>query len=122
MPVLTADTLAARADRDSTATLRADQLTGRKHPNDGSDVDSGPEIIAPPQALEGDSVPMAPAPHSATAPQVSRRAAASRVATAAKRNTNSKSIKLNSKNEVQKSTSAYKKQSTDKQIIKANAR
>ena len=121
MPVLTADTLAARADRDSTATLRADQLTGRKHPNDGSDVDSGPEIIAPPQALEGDSVPMAPAPHSATAPQVSRRAAASRVATAAKRNTNSKSIKLNSKNEVQKSISAYKKQSTDKQIIKANA-
>ena len=103
MPVLTADTLAARADRDSTAALRADQLAGRKHPNDGSDVDSGPEIIAPPQALESDSVPLAPPPR------------ATIVATAPNRNSN----KPNSRNKVQKGTSAHKKQSTGKQTVKA---
>ncbi len=54
MPVLTADTLAARANRDSTAAQRNDLLAGRKRAA-GSDVDSGPEIIAPPQALSGDS-------------------------------------------------------------------
>ncbi|MDB5268788.1 MAG: hypothetical protein JWP58_1828 [Hymenobacter sp.] len=114
MPVLTADTLAARADRDSTAALRADQLAGRKHPADGSDVDSGPEIIAPPQALEGDSVPIAPAPRRATvAPRVAK-------ATAAKRN--SKSNKPDSKNKVQKGTSSHKKQSADKQTVKAHSR
>ncbi|MGY3090329.1 hypothetical protein ACVWYF_003384 [Hymenobacter sp. UYAg731] len=119
MPVLTADTLAARADRDSTAALRADQLAGRKHPADGSDVDSGPEIIAPPQALEGDSVPVAPAP------QASHRAAAApraAKATAAKRKSNSKSAKPDSKNKAQKGTTAHKKQSVDKQAVKAHSR
>ena len=107
MPVLTADTLAARADRDSTAALRADQLTGRKHPNDGSDVDSGPEIIAPPQALEGDSVPVAPASRAVKVISAKR---------------NSKQNKPDSKNKVQKSTSTYKKQSADKQTTKAHSR
>ena len=112
MPVLTADTLAARADRDSTAALRADQLAGRKRPADGSDVDSGPEIIAPPQALEGDSVPMAPA--------ASRAAAAPRAAKAA---TNRRTQnKLDNKNRVQKSTSAHKKQPAGKQTVKARTR
>ena len=105
MPVLTADTLAARADRDSTAALRADQLAGRRRPADGSDVDSGPEIIAPPQALEGDSVPMAPA---------------SGRTTTAKRG--SSQSKLDSRNKVQKSTSTQKKQSTDRQTVKARTR
>ena len=107
MPVLTADTLAARADRDSTAALRADQLTGRKHPADGSDVDSGPEIIAPPQALDGDSVPVAPA---------------SRAAKVISSKRNSKLDKPDSKDKVQKSTSAHKKQSADKQTTKAHSR
>ena len=57
MPVLTADTLAARADRDSAAAQHNDVLAGRKRAAAaGSDVDSGPEIIAPPQALSGDSL------------------------------------------------------------------
>ena len=111
MPVLTADTLAARADRDSTAALRADQLAGRRRPADGSDVDSGPEIIAPPQALAGDSVPMAPAPRRVATPQakpnLARRSAQN---------------KLDSKNRVQKSTSSQNKQSADKQTVKSRTR
>ena len=123
MPVLTADTLAARADRDSTAALRADQLAGRKHPVDGTDVDSGPEIIAPPQALDGDSVAIIPATRPAT-PKASHRVAAAPPASkaAAKHNANTKLIKPDSQNKVQKSTSAHKKQSADKQNVKAQSR
>ena len=55
MPVLTADTLAARAARDSAAVLRADALAGRRRAAPGSADDSGPEIIAPPQPLNGDT-------------------------------------------------------------------
>ena len=56
MPVLTADSLAARAARDSAAAQRRDVLAGRRRLlPPGSDVDSGPEIIAPPQPLAGDS-------------------------------------------------------------------
>lgn len=102
MPVLTADTLAARAARDSTAALGADHLAGRRRPSDGSDEDSGPEIIAPPQALDGDSVPIM-----MVSPQASRRAA---------------NHKPDSKNKVQKSTSTYKKQSADKQAVKGRNR
>ncbi|MBH8559829.1 FtsL-like putative cell division protein [Hymenobacter negativus] len=123
MPVLTADTLAARADRDSTAALRADQLAGRKRPADGTDVDSGPEIIAPPQALDGDSVPIAPAPRSVAAPQASRRAvAAPRAAKNAKHNDSKKSNKPYNKNKAQKGTNSHKKQSADKQTVKAHSR
>ena len=99
MPVLTADTLAARADRDSTAALRADQLAGRRRPADGSDEDSGPEIIAPPQALDGDSVPT-----QVSVPQASRRAV---------------SRKPDSKNKAPKGPRSRKKQSADKQAVKA---
>lgn len=102
MPVLTADTLAARADRDSTAALRADQLAGRRRPADDGDEDSGPEIIAPPQALDGDSVPPRVA-----APPASRRGA---------------KHKPDNKNKVQKRTSSHKKQSTDKQAVKGQNR
>ena len=56
MPVLTADTLAARADRDSAVALRNDMLAGRRRvPMSDDAADAGPEIIAPPQALSGDS-------------------------------------------------------------------
>ncbi|GAC1370621.1 MAG: hypothetical protein NVSMB30_09510 [Hymenobacter sp.] len=54
MPVLTADTLAARAARDSAAVQRADALAGRRR-FPASAADSGPEIIAPPQPLDGDT-------------------------------------------------------------------
>ncbi|MBD2722635.1 FtsL-like putative cell division protein [Hymenobacter armeniacus] len=75
MPVLTADTLAARAARDSAAALQADLLAGRKRGTVSSE-DSGPEIIAPPQPLNGDSVTTdaAPAPRSTPARPSSRRA------------------------------------------------
>jgi hypothetical protein len=119
MPVLTADTLAARAARDSTAALRADQLAGRKRPADGSDVDSGPEIIAPPQALEGDSVPVAPAPRRDATPQASRRTTA---APRAAKNSTSKKNKLDNKDKVQKGTKTQKKQSSGKQPVKAHSR
>ena len=113
MPVLTADTLAARADRDSTAALRADQLAGRKRPaTDGSDVDSGPEIIAPPQALVGDSVPAASSPRGVAAPQGAQRATMPRPARPA--------AKPGSKNKAQNGTSTHKKQSTGKQTVKAH--
>jgi len=56
MPVLTADTLAARAARDSAAAEQADAQAGRRRREAAeTGVDSGPEIIAPPQALDGDS-------------------------------------------------------------------
>lgn len=61
MPVLTADTLAARAARDSTAAHLADSLAGRHRYGVGSE-DSGPEIIAPPQPLGGDSLAAAALP------------------------------------------------------------
>jgi len=54
MPVLTADTLAARAARDSATAQRADALAGRRRIS-ASAADSGPEIIAPPQAFSGDT-------------------------------------------------------------------
>ena len=60
MPVLTADTLAARAARDSAVAQRTDALAGRRRtvaPGSDEAEDSGPEIIAPPQALSGDSTP-----------------------------------------------------------------
>jgi hypothetical protein len=56
MPVLTADTLAARAARDSIAAHIADSLAGRQRRLAAGDEDDGPEIIgAPPQELEGDT-------------------------------------------------------------------
>lgn len=125
MPVLTADTLAARADRDSTAALRADQLAGRRRPADGADVDSGPEIIAPPQALDGDSVPSVPAARLVAAPPTTRREAATpqaNKATAAKRSTKNKQTKPDNNNKAQKGTSSHKKQLPDKQTVKAHSR
>ncbi|WP_200875642.1 FtsL-like putative cell division protein [Hymenobacter sp. IS2118] len=56
MPVLTADTLAARAARDSAATLQNDIMAGRRRDAALSDEDSGPEIIAPPQPLDDDTI------------------------------------------------------------------
>ena len=91
MPVLTADTLAARADRDSAAALRNDILAGRRRvPMCDDAVDAGPEIIAPPQALNGDS-----------ALEPARVAPARRTTTSAKRTTTqgrARGRKVNNKN------------------------
>ena len=116
MPVLTADTLAARADRDSAAALRSDILAGRRRvPISDDAADAGPEIIAPPQALSGDSageaVPVAPARRAA--PSTARRPAA---------RANTSASKPNSKNKVQKSTSAHKAKAPVKQVVRKQSR
>jgi hypothetical protein len=52
MPVLTADTLAARAQRDSLASQRADSLQGQVHRQQlADDNDDAPELGAPPPGL-----------------------------------------------------------------------
>ncbi len=127
MPVLTADTLAARAARDSIAAMQADIQAGRRRPTgEDGDVDSGPEIIAPPQALEGDSTPAAvPAArrpvgsHAAARP--ARKASAKtpkKGAAAAK----SPAKKPDSKQKVQKGTKVSKSKPSDKQKVKAHSR
>ena len=98
MPVLTADTLAARADRDSAAAQRRDVLAGKKRAVDnGTDVDSGPEIIAPPQALGSDSL----------TPETAANAAMS---------------KPDRGQKAQKSTSKSKMQAAKKQPVRTNSR
>jgi hypothetical protein len=55
MPVLTADTLAARAARDSAAAQRADSLLGRTRRQQAAEaagLDDGPEAGPPPPGLE----------------------------------------------------------------------
>ncbi len=51
MPVLTADTLAARALRDSLASQRADSLQGQVHRQQMAADDDTPELGAPPPGL-----------------------------------------------------------------------
>ena len=104
MPVLTADTLAARAARDSAAAQRNDVLAGRRNLAAGTDVDSGPEIIAPPQALNGDSVGSTAPTQPAAAPRPTRH------------------TKPDHKNTVQKSTTAHKSKQAVKQGVKAHSR
>lgn len=129
MPVLTADTLAARAARDSIAAMQADLQAGRRRSaEEGTDVDSGPEIIAPPQALDGDSLPT-------VVPEV-RRAASTRTSSAkparkatpkaprktSNPNNKAKSAKPDNKQKVQKGTKMSKRKSADKQKVKAQSR
>ncbi len=104
MPVLTADTLAARAARDSAAAQRNDVLADRRNLAAGTDVDSGPEIIAPPQALNGDSMGSAAPTQPAAAPKPTRH------------------TKPDHKNTVQKSTTAHKSKQAVKQGVKAHSR
>jgi hypothetical protein len=128
MPVLTADTLAARAARDSTAAQQADLLAGRKRPAGlESDEDSGPEIIAPPQALDGDSLASsASAARVAQARRVPAQAATKKsikqtkpASTARKKEGG---VKSNSHNKAQKSTSQHKSTLSGKQVVKAHSR
>jgi hypothetical protein len=65
MPVLTADTLAARAVRDSLAAQRADSIRGRirQQATDGADADTDAhEAGPPPPGLEEEPVSESPAP------------------------------------------------------------
>ena len=103
MPVLTADTLAARAARDSAAAQRNDMLAGRRRSiGVGTDVDSGPEIIAPPQALAGDSV--------------NSNVPAQSIKTSAQKN------KPNHSEKAQKSISPHKTKQAVKQGVSAHSR
>ena len=112
MPVLTADTLAARAARDSAAAQRTDALAGRRRTvAPGSDEDTGPEIIAPPQALSGDSTPNAGSPLGA--------GVANREAVQADKPKNSKP---RPGNKVQKSISPSKNQKPVKQGVRSTVR
>ena len=108
MPVLTADTLAARADRDSAAAQRNDVLAGRRRSMGANDVDSGPEIIAPPQALNGDSVANN-APMQAVKPSQK---------TSAKTRQNKPDLSRSA----QKSTSTHKSKESVKQGVSAHSR
>ena len=58
MPVLTADTLAARAARDSVASVRADSIQGRARRQElGLPEDDTPELGAPPPGLADEEAP-----------------------------------------------------------------
>jgi hypothetical protein len=62
MPVLTADTLAARAARDSVAAVRADSIQGRARRQQlGLPDDDTPELGAPPPGLAPEDSAAAPA-------------------------------------------------------------
>lgn len=127
MPVLTADTLAARAARDSIAAMQADLQAGRRRSADDSDVDSGPEIIAPPQALEGDSaqvaMPAARRPASNRAPVTKpARKLGAKVPKKTAASPKAKTKKPDSKQKVQKGKNVSKSKSADKQKVKAHSR
>jgi hypothetical protein len=63
MPVLTADTLAARAARDSVASVRADSIQGRARRQQlGLPDDDTPELGAPPPGLSPEDSAGVPAP------------------------------------------------------------
>ncbi|WP_310394936.1 FtsL-like putative cell division protein [Hymenobacter sp.] len=126
MPVLTADTLAARAARDSAAAQRADVLAGRRRtaPN-GADVDAGPEIIAPPQPLNGDTVAReAPVLRTAPAPRAASSSASAAAPRPAANNQQRKArpAKPNRKGKAQKSISSPKSKVKAKQGVKPHSR
>jgi hypothetical protein len=63
MPVLTADTLAARAARDSVASVRADSIQGRARRQQlGLPDDDTPELGAPPPGLSPEDSASVPSP------------------------------------------------------------
>ncbi|OGX81472.1 hypothetical protein BEN47_05885 [Hymenobacter lapidarius] len=100
MPVLTADTLSARAARDSAAAQQKASLSGRKRSGAAGADDTDtvePEIIAPPQGIDSASAGGA-AP---TAQQVD---------------------KPNNRMRVQKSTSQSKAKSPNKQAVRTDSR
>jgi hypothetical protein len=135
MPVLTADTLAARAARDSIAAHIADSLAGRQRRLAAGDEDDGPEIIgAPPQELDGDTAATARSNAARRAVATERprgvtagksKAKAGKKQSAGRAKTPSKK-KPDSKKSAQKSTSAgtkkHKKEKSESQRGKHIAR
>ncbi|MGI4885102.1 MAG: FtsL-like putative cell division protein [Janthinobacterium lividum] len=110
MPVLTADTLAARAGRDSLAAQRADALAGRRrYANAGADGE--PEIAA---AIPEDSL-------AAVAPAPSRRAAKVLISKPNARSTHKSSDKKPVKKSI-KSTTEHKKQAVRTQTTTTHRR
>ncbi|WP_210520863.1 FtsL-like putative cell division protein [Hymenobacter terricola] len=125
MPVLTADTLAARAARDSAATQQNDALAGRKRAMMNNDeADSGPEIIAPPQALDGDTaVGNAPVARAGASHRPALQPAKSKTATAPARIRKSKAAnKPDKKKAAQKGTSPHTAKKPAKQVVRAHSR
>lgn len=115
MPVLTADTLAARAARDSIATHIADSLAGRQRRLAAGDEDSGPEIIgAPPQELEGDSTAAAERSNAA------RRAVATGRSSAVAGKSKAKTAKKQSSNKAK--TTTKKKPDSRKSVQKSSSK
>ncbi len=109
MPVLTADTLAARAARDSLAAQRADALAGRRR-YAATATDGGPEIVA---ALPEDSLTAA-APAAAPTHRPAK-ALVSKIKAKAVR-------KPDNKRSVQKSTTKHRKQVARAQSHTSNGR
>ncbi|OGX88561.1 hypothetical protein BEN48_09255 [Hymenobacter glacialis] len=100
MPVLTADTLSARAARDSAAAQQKASLSGRKRPGTAGADDNDtvePEIIAPPQGIDSASV-------GGVAPAVRQL------------------DKPNNRMKVQKSTSQSKAKSANRQAVRTDNR
>ncbi|MDO7885754.1 FtsL-like putative cell division protein [Hymenobacter cheonanensis] len=80
MPVLTADTLAARAARDSVASVRADSIQGRARRQQlGLPADDTPELGAPPPGLAPEDSASGPATNAnRLATRIERKSAAAK--------------------------------------------
>ena len=129
MPVLTADTLAARAARDSASALRNDLLAGRKRQlaNGADDAgDTGPEIIAPPQALDDADTTVAVARTAPTQRRAFQSASSPKAKRAEKTTASSQrragNDKPNKSSRVQKRTKQHKDKVPTKQPVRAHSR
>jgi hypothetical protein len=125
MPVLTADTLAARAARDSAAAQHADELAGRRRTAASGDDDTGPEIIAPPQPLDGDTTMLEANGLAAPVPRVRHSAAKAtshRTESRTDKKTKAGKSKPNKGATVQKSTSRHKAKAADSQKTKSKTK
>ncbi|GAB3334586.1 hypothetical protein GCM10027511_43670 [Hymenobacter humi] len=120
MPVLTADTLAARAARDSAAAFEKEQLARRNRVEaDGNSDEVGPEIIAPPHPLDGDTADIeAPAAR----PVPNRRSASTNPRVAQTAKARPAASKPNSRNKAQKSTRQPKAKAAGKQAVRTKTR
>lgn len=112
MPVLTADTLAARAARDSVASVRADSIQGRARRQQlGLPDDDTPELGAPPPGLSPEDsagAPLAGAKQAMARPQ-------QRVGADKKRTNSTKKYKAVQAGSAQQAKSTSKKSSNERQ-------
>lgn len=125
MPVLTADTLAARAARDSAAAHHAEILAERNRaPVAEGEEETGPEIIAPPQPFSGDSVAAIapPAPREIAKSPAAFKPKSAQTVKANSRKSSRAENKPDNKRKAQKSTSPSKTKKTAKQDVRARTR